>query len=151
MNKDEKFMTLAIEKARESLRNRGAPFAACIVKNNGVIACAHGKVYKTLDPTAHAEITAIREACGKLKTEDLTGCTVYSTCEPCPMCFSACHWARISKIFYGASLKDSKKAGFKELEIPAAKIKKLGKSTVQVKGGILKTECKRLFKEMRFT
>ena len=97
-NNDIKFMRLAIAKAREGIKKGQAPFGACIVKNGKVIACSHNIVWESLDITAHAEINAIRTTCKKLKSVDLSGCTIYSTCEPCPMCFSACHWGRISRI-----------------------------------------------------
>src|SRR5512136_2942722 len=103
---DEQLMQLAIEKAKEGIRDGQTPFAACIVKDSEVVSCAHNAVWKRVDATAHAEVNAIRLACKKLNSIDLNDCVMYSTTEPCPMCFSACHWARISKIVYGTSIGD---------------------------------------------
>jgi len=81
-----------------------------------------------------------------LKTIDLSGCVAYSTCEPCPMCFSACHWAKISKIVYGARIADAKELGFSELVISNADMKRLGGNRIKLKGGFLKAECLELFR-----
>ena len=113
-------MELAIAKTREGIRHGQTPFGACIVKKGRVIACSHNEVWKNTDITAHAEVAAIRVACRKLGTIDLSGCTIYSTCEPCPMCFSAIHWAGIGKIVYGAGIADAAECGFGELEISNA-------------------------------
>jgi len=142
-------MILAIEKARAGIRKGQSPFGACIVKGDRVIACTHNTVWKDTDSTAHAEMNAIRAACRKLKTVDLSGCTIYSTTEPCPMCFSAIHWAKIDKIIFGASIADAKKAGFSELSVSNAELKKKGKSPVAVEGGFMKAECKKLFSEWK--
>ena len=142
---DEQFMILAIKKAEQGIMAGQTPFGACIVKDDQVIACAHNVVWKTIDITAHAEIHAIRLACEELKTIDLSGCRIYSTCEPCPMCFSAIHWARIGEIFYGASIEDAEDAGFHELSISNIQMKDLGKSSVKVYDRILKRECCQLF------
>src|SRR3990167_4880265 len=82
----EKFMRLAIDKARQGIKNEQSPFGVCITKNEEVISCVHNAVWESTDITAHAEILTIREACKKLNTVDLSGCVIYSTCEPCPMC-----------------------------------------------------------------
>ncbi len=145
-NTDEYFMRLAIKKAKEGIKNGQTPFGACIVKDGKVVACEHNVVFKTKDITAHAEIHAIRVACKKLKSIDLSGCTIYSTTEPCPMCFSACHWARIGKVFYGADIADAKKAGFHELTISNRLMKQKGHSELKVFPGLLKKECANLFK-----
>lgn len=144
--KDEKFMRLAIAKAREGVNKKQTPFGACIVKNGKVIACVHNRVWKNTDITAHAEVSAIREACRKLKSIDLSGCVIYSTCEPCPMCFSACHWAGISRIVYGASITDAKNIGFSELFISNKKMKIMGKSPIKVEGACLRLENLELFR-----
>lgn len=143
---DLKFMRLAIEKAKAGVKMGQTPFGACIVKNDQVVACSHNIVWKNTDITAHAEITAIRVACKKLKTIDLLGCTIYSTCEPCPMCFSACHWARISRIVYGASIKDAANFGFNELAVSNFTLKKIGKSVIKITSGLLLKEIVELFK-----
>jgi tRNA(Arg) A34 adenosine deaminase TadA len=143
--KDEDFMRLAIKKAHEGIKKGQTPFGACIVKNDKVISCEHNVVWKTTDITMHAEMHAIRVACKKLKTVDLSGCTIYSTCEPCPMCFSAIHWAGISKIVFGTSISDAKKCSFSELTISNEKMKKNGKSKVKIKGNFLRKESMELF------
>ncbi len=143
--KNKKFMQFAINKAKAGIKKGQTPFGSCIVKNNKVISCEHNVVWKTTDITAHAEIHAIRTACKKLKVIDLKGCTLYSTCEPCPMCFSAIHWANIDKVIYGANIADAKKAGFNELAISNFQMKKIGKSRVLIKADFMKEECKELF------
>jgi len=145
----EKFMRVVLEEVREGIRSGQAPFGACIVKDGEVIACEHNSVWKQTDCTAHAEILAIRKACKKLKTIDLSDCEIYSTCEPCPMCFSACHWARISKIYYGASIQDAKRYGFNELEISNEQMRRNGNSKVKIKAGLMKDECIIRFKEWK--
>jgi len=138
-------MRLAIQKATEGVAQGQTPFGAAIARAGIVVSCEHNVVWQTTDITAHAEIHAIREACRKLHTIDLSGCVIYSTCEPCPMCFSACHWARISKIFYGASIQDALRSGFHELQIPNARMKDLGASPVEIVGGFLREEAIALF------
>ena len=143
---DEKFMRLAINKAKQGIKQGQTPFGACISKDGEVISCVHNIVWESLDITAHAEISAIREACKKLNTVDLSGCVIYSTCEPCPMCFSACHWAKISKIVYGAQIEDAKKLGFSELTISNKEMKQSGNSRMEIVGDILREENLELFK-----
>ena len=107
--------------------NAGGPFGAVIVKDNEIIAKGWNKVTSTNDPTAHAEVTAIREACKKLGTFDLSGCELYTSCEPCPMCLSAIYWARIKKIYYANTRKDAADINFdddfiyKEIPLPLEK------------------------------
>ncbi len=139
-------MDLAIKKAHQGVKKGQTPFGACVVKKGKVVALAHNIVWKTTDITAHAEITAIRRACRTLKTIDLRGCVIYSTCEPCPMCFSACHWARISKVVYGAAIKDAKHFGFHELTISCQKMKQSGRSPVKLEKGFLYKENLELFR-----
>ncbi len=141
------FMLLAIEKARTGINQGQTPFGACLVRKEEVISCEHNNVWNNLDITAHAEIIAIRKACKKLGTIDLSGCVMFSTCEPCPMCFSACHWARISKIYYGAGIEDAKKYGFNEIEISNDFMKEKGKSPIKIEKDFLRNECIQLFKE----
>ncbi len=143
---DKYFMRLAIKKAKQGIEKGQTPFGACIVKNKKVISCTHNLVWKSYNITAHAEVVAIEEACEKLNTIDLSGCTIYSTCEPCPMCFSACHWANISKIVYGAFIQDAKNAGFNELSISNKKMKFFGKSKIKIKGNCLRKENLEMFK-----
>jgi tRNA(Arg) A34 adenosine deaminase TadA len=142
---EKKFMKLAIEKAKEGILIGQTPFGACIVKDRDIISCAHNVVWNTTDITAHAEVHAIRLACDKLKTIDLSGCHIYSTCEPCPMCFSAIHWAGINTIFYGASIEDAKVSGFNELSISNQEMKASGGSPIEIFKCILKEDCCKLF------
>ena len=143
---DKKFMRLAIAKAKQGVKRGQTPFGACIVKNGEVAALAHNRVWKNTDITAHAEIEAIRLACKKLKTIDLSGCTIYSTCEPCPMCFAACHWAKIDRIICGAKISDAKKFGFNELAISNRQMKRQGNSRIKITSGFLRKENSALFK-----
>lgn len=106
-------MKLAVKEAFSGLtHNQGGPFGAVIVKDGKIIAKGHNLVLKTHDPTAHAEIVAIRRASKKLKTFDLSDCEIYSSCEPCPMCFAAIHWAKMKKLYYGCTENDAAKIGF---------------------------------------
>jgi len=107
------FMIAAIEEARKGFNhNHGGPFGAVIVKDSVPIAYAHNEVLKTNDPTAHAEILAIRKACALLENFDLSDCEIYSTSEPCPMCFSAIHWSRLKKLHLGTTRDDVAAIGF---------------------------------------
>lgn len=109
----EKYFDIAIEEAKSGIdSDEGGPFGAVIVKDGEIIASAHNEVIKTNDPTAHAEILAIRRASEKLSRFDLSDCTIYSTCEPCPMCFSAIHWAKIKNLHYGCDNRDAAEIGF---------------------------------------
>jgi len=145
-----KFMRLAIKEALFGVKhNHGGPFGAVVVCKGKVIASAHNTVLKDKDATCHAEVNVIRKASKKLKKFDLKGCEIYATCEPCPMCFSAIHWANIKKIYYGASLADSKKAGFNELDISAKEMRRNGKSKVSLEEKVLCEECLVPFDEFK--
>ena len=109
---DKIFMRQAIRLANESVERGGGPFGAVIVKDGEVIAGSSNSVTIDNDPTAHAEVNTIREACRKLRSFDLSGCTIYTSCEPCPMCLGAIYWARIGKIFYGNTRKDARDIQF---------------------------------------
>lgn len=139
-------MRLALKKAYQGVAQGQTPFGACIVQNNKVVALEHNRVWKTTDSTAHAEIVAIRQACKKLRTIDLSDCVIYSTCEPCPMCFSACHWARIKRIVFGATISDAKKFGFNELRVSNQQLKKQGKLHVRIHKKVLAREAQKLFR-----
>lgn len=104
---DREFMREAIHLATESVKNGGGPFGAVIVKEGKVVAGASNSVTIDNDPTAHAEVNAIRKACKALNTFDLTGCILYTSCEPCPMCLSAIYWAHIRRVYYGNTRKDA--------------------------------------------
>lgn len=109
---DEKFMQQAIDLSIENVANGGGPFGAVIVRDGEVIATGTNRVTATCDPTAHAEVSAIRAACAKLGDFKLAGCTIYSSCEPCPMCLSALYWAGVERIFYGNTKEDAKAINF---------------------------------------
>jgi tRNA(Arg) A34 adenosine deaminase TadA len=112
MNKEE-IMSKAIDCSEYGMNNNyGGPFGAVIVKDGEIIAEGFNNVTSSNDPTAHAEITAIRNACKKLGTFDLSGCELYTSCEPCPMCLAAIYWARIEKIYYGNTKEDAADIGF---------------------------------------
>jgi tRNA(Arg) A34 adenosine deaminase TadA len=106
------FMQEAIRLAIENVHKGGGPFAALVVKRGKVLATGVNQVTATNDPSAHAEVVAIRNACRKLKTFQLTGCEIYTTCEPCPMCLGAIYWARAARVFYGSTHRDAARAGF---------------------------------------
>ena len=108
----DEFMRRAIALAIENVRQGGGPFAALVVKDGRVLAQGANRVTASNDPTAHAEIVAIREACRALGDFQLTGCELYTTCEPCPMCLGAIYWARPARIFYAATAQDAAAAGF---------------------------------------
>ncbi|HLB35288.1 MAG TPA: nucleoside deaminase [Gemmatimonadales bacterium] len=141
------FMRRAIEQAREGIAEGQTPFGACIVRDGRVVAAEHNAVWAATDSTAHAEIQAIRAACRLLGTVDLSGSAIYSTCEPCPMCFSAIHWARISTIVFGARIGDAQELGFSELTIPNEVMKREGGSPVVLVPDFLREECLALFRE----
>jgi guanine deaminase len=114
MEPDKKFLHRAIEIATEGITKGGGPFGAVITKDGKQISESFNKVVLTTDPTAHAEVIAIREAASVLKTHDLTGCTLYSSCEPCPMCLGAIYWAGIKKVVYACDRTDAEDAGFSD-------------------------------------
>jgi len=156
LKRDIKYMRMAIEKAREGVLKGQTPFGVVIVRSGihlrrtpdkgRVLACEHNKVWKDCDITAHAEITAIRKACRELNTVDLSGSILYATCEPCPMCFGAIHWAGISRVVFGCRIRDAKKLGFSELTVSARRLSSLGGSPVKVVAGILRGECLEVMK-----
>ncbi|MBO7067467.1 MAG: nucleoside deaminase [Bacteroidaceae bacterium] len=121
---DKVFMREAIRLADESVKNGGGPFGAVIVKDGKIISGRSNSVTIDNDPTAHAEVNTIREACHRLGTFDLSDCTIYTSCEPCPMCLGAIYWAHIGRIFYGNTRKDARDIDFaddfiyEELERP---------------------------------
>ena len=112
MEEKNKFMLKAIELSIKSAETIGGPFGCVIVKDNKIVSEGSNKVTSTNDPTAHGEIVAIRDACLKLNTFNLSGCELYSSCEPCPMCLSAIYWSHIEKIFYANSRNDAKNIDF---------------------------------------
>ena len=109
---DRKFMEMAIELSIENVANGGGPFGAVIVRDGEVVATGTNRVTANNDPTAHAEVSAIRSACAKEQSFKLEGCTCYTSCEPCPMCLSALYWAGVERIFYGNTKDDAKAINF---------------------------------------
>jgi guanine deaminase len=148
---DEHLLRLAIAKAQEGIASGQSPFGAIIVRGAEVIAAAHNTVWRDSDPTAHAEINAIRQAAAKLKTINLSGLTMLTTCEPCPMCLAAIHWSKIDRVIFGATIADAQSAGFTELRVGAASLAQLGGSKLIVETGPCRDECSRLFEEWAAT
>ena len=109
---DKQFMRQAIALSNQNVANGGGPFGAVIVKDGEIVATGVNRVTDNNDPTAHAEVSAIRNACQALQTFDLTGCTLYTSCEPCPMCLGAIYWAHLDKIYYGNTKTDAKDINF---------------------------------------
>jgi guanine deaminase len=107
-----KFMRKAIALSLENIKNGGGPFGAVVVKEGKIVATGVNRVTANTDPTAHAEVNAIRKAAKKLGTFDLAGCDIYTSCEPCPMCLGAVYWAHLDKMFYGNTKSDAKNIGF---------------------------------------
>ena len=113
MNEHEKFMQMAIELSEQNVaQGLGGPFGAVIVKDGEVVAASANRVVPTNDPTAHAEVSAIRLACQKLNTFNLEGCVIYTSCEPCPMCLGAIYWAHIDHIYFANTKADAAAIGF---------------------------------------
>ena len=121
-------MSEAVKAALKGMqKNEGGPFGCIVVKNNEIVGRGNNKVTSSNDPTAHAEVTAIRDACKNLGVFQLDGCIIYTSCEPCPMCLGAIYWARPDKVYYGSDQEDAAKVGFddafiyKEITLPYSK------------------------------
>jgi tRNA(Arg) A34 adenosine deaminase TadA len=143
---DEHWMRLAIETSRRGIEAGQSPFGAVIVKGDELVVAAHNVVWLETDATAHAEVNAIRLACRKLGTIDLRGCRIYSTTEPCPMCFAACHWAKLDQIYFGTSIPDANASGFSELFISNQQMKDQGRSPIGITPNVLRDEAAELFR-----
>jgi guanine deaminase len=144
--RDEAFMHMALREASRGMKaGLGGPFGACIVRDGTIVAVAHNRVLASGNPTQHAEVVAIGRAAKSLGTHILKGCTIYSTTEPCPMCFSAIHWAQIDRIVFGTGIADVKRLGFNELCVSNQTLKRLGKSQV-ILDQASKRECTDLLK-----
>ncbi|MEK6674516.1 MAG: nucleoside deaminase [Planctomycetota bacterium] len=144
---DEQLMAEAIRICQRGIDARQSPFGAVIADRTGkIVAATHNTVRLTCDPTAHAEINAIRLAARNLGTIDLSGHRILSTCEPCPMCASAIHWSRLDEVVYGATIQDAADAGFHELELPCAELYQKAGSHVRCRGGVLGDSCRDLFR-----
>lgn len=146
MQHHRKFMKMAIQLSELNVKDGGGPFGAVVVKDGKVVASSSNSVTRDNDPTAHAEVNAIRKAAEELGTYDLSGCTIYSSCEPCPMCLGAIYWARIDKLYYANTKADAAEIGFddsfiyEEFSLPESK-RKL--KTFQ----ILHNEAKKAFED----
>ncbi|MDX1947034.1 MAG: nucleoside deaminase [Pirellulaceae bacterium] len=141
----ESLMQLAVEKCQVGIAAGQSPFGCAIALGDQVISVAHNTVALTIDSTAHAEVNAIRQACTNTGKFLLEGAVVATTCEPCPMCMAALHWARVDTVYFGATIADAATAGFNELHLPAEKVLSLGGSKVKLIGGVLVEACKELF------
>ncbi len=142
-------MQLAIAKCREGMAAGNSPFGCAIAKDGQVVSVAHNVVLTTTDITAHAEVNALRIACKAVNDIFLEGAIVATTCEPCPMCMSALHWARVQTVYFGATVQDAMDTGFNELQIAAEKIASLGGSKVKLVPGLLTPECQQLFRDWK--
>ena len=130
---ESKILNKACDLACNSVENNCGPFGCVITDNNfNEISCGYNMVTSSNDPTAHAEIVAIRTACGKLKTFDLSGYKLFTSCEPCPMCLSAIYWSRITEIYYANSRTDAKNAGFDDEFIYEEFKKDIGERKIQI-------------------
>ncbi|RUT09612.1 hypothetical protein DSM106972_001070 [Dulcicalothrix desertica PCC 7102] len=138
---NEYFMRIALEAAKKG----DAPYGAVIVKNNEVVTVAHNTVRQDCNPTAHAEINAIRKLTANLKNTSLEGYTIYTTGEPCPMCATACVWTGISQIVYGASIKDLMEVKQSQIDISCEEIIAKSFKNITVTRGVLRFECMDLF------
>ncbi|MDP7018448.1 MAG: nucleoside deaminase [Pirellulaceae bacterium] len=140
-------MRLAIDRCREGVGAGQAPFGCAIEVAGQLVACEHNTVVATLDSTAHAEVNAIRAGCRAVNDIYIEGGIAATTCEPCPMCMAALHWARVDTVYYGASIEDAVAAGFSELMLPAKHVLELGGSHVRLRGGVLREDCRSLFRD----
>jgi tRNA(Arg) A34 adenosine deaminase TadA len=138
-------MKMAIETCREGIARGQSPFGCAIAIGDRVVARSHNTVVLSTDITAHAEVNAIRAGCLAVEDIFLTDAIVATTCEPCPMCMAALHWARVGKVYYGATIDDAEEAGFNELHLPAAELLRIGGSQVELIGDTLRNECRELF------
>lgn len=143
------YMLRAIQVTQRGIAAGQTPFGAVIVRDGAIVAEGHNCVWLTGDPTAHAEVVAIRTAAAALKTISLEGCVMYTTCEPCPMCLSAIHWSKIDVVYYGAVIADAVAAGFCELCFPAKELARQGGSPLRVEEGPLRRECADLFNQWK--
>ncbi|MFH0884129.1 MAG: nucleoside deaminase [Candidatus Micrarchaeota archaeon] len=144
MKTEKKYMVRAIDVAIIGVRKGNSPFGSCIVRKGRVVAVSHNTVLQKHDATNHAEMNALRLACRRLKSHELKGCTVYSTTEPCPMCFSAIHWAKADAIVFGTGIADVKRLGFSELTVSDRRMKREGHSKLRIRSGFMKKECREL-------
>lgn len=144
---DERFMRRALELARNGVdANVGGPFGAVVVKDGRIIGEGVNRVTSTNDPTAHAEVVAIRAACRALRSFQLDGCVIYSTCEPCPMCLGAIYWARPARVFIAGTRDDAAAAGFDDAFIYDEICAEMGERRVPLEG-LLREEARAVFEQ----
>lgn len=150
---DENFIKLAIEEAKKSEKAGGTPIGAVLIKDNKVVATGWGLVWPKKDPSAHGETECLRNACQKLQTLDLSGCTLYSTIESCSMCLACASWAGVSRIVFGAYKEDVQPNPYEianyHAEAHAKKLTPFGGGKIEVIGGVLREECKELMRNIR--
>lgn len=141
----EELMREAIRLSEENVARGGGPFGAVIARSGEIVATGVNRVTATNDPTAHAEVSAIREACSRLGTFDLSGCEIYSSCEPCPMCLGAIYWAHLDALYYGNNKEDARRAGFDDSFIYDELSLPLGRRRLRT-ASMLETEALRAFR-----
>ena len=145
---DEDFLRIAMQTAQKAIKQGDMPFGACIIDERGfVLSAAHNSVNTSVDPTAHAEVQAIRAAGIKLHSPDLRGCMLYATCEPCAMCFAACVWSKLDRIVFAARNEDSAAFAIDCIPISSMQMKHLCQSDVKIVGNVLRDECLKLFND----
>jgi len=147
----EELMQMAVDKCRQGIAAGNSPFGCAIAQGDRVLAVSHNVVLATIDITAHAEVTAIRVACQQADNIFLEGAIVATTCEPCPMCAAALHWARVDTVYFGATIEDAADAGFNELHLSASKLLEMGGSPVKLVAEVLREECRQLFDQWKNT
>lgn len=147
MSEHDSWMKIAIDQARAGIAAGQSPFGATIVRGGRLIAVGHNEVWSRTDPTAHAEVVTIQKAAVDLRSIDLAGCVMYTTCEPCPMCASAIHWSKLDRVYFGATIADAQRAGFTELTVPITELYSRGGSGVTVVPGVMQKTCAALFDE----
>lgn len=149
-NPQNNFMLDAIRSAKEGIEaEHGGPFGACIVKENKIIALAHNTVLRDHDPTCHAEMNAIRLASKTLNTHILSGCELYTTAEPCPMCMAAIYWASLDKVFVGVNKDCAARFGFQDDFLYQELVKPLKERLIPFVGGVMSKDCEEVFEQWR--
>lgn len=143
-------MEIAISEAYRGIgQGHGGPFGACLVLRGEVLATGHNEVLKSHDPTRHAEMCVITRAAKRMDSPHFKGCEIYSTTEPCVMCFAAIHWAQIPRLYFGTTVRDVKRLGFNELVVSNKTLKRLGQSQVNVTAGVMQDECRELLESWK--
>ncbi len=142
---DVDFMRLALQAAWQGIERGEMPFGACLVRDGRVVSTAYHSTRSARDTTAHAEVQALREAGRRLQPLDLIGCVMFATCEPCPMCFSACLLAKVSRIVYACRMEDTEKIGIRQIPIPSALMKEISRSNLELVPNVLRDEGLKLF------